>query len=623
MSQKELINENSKEIKASKYIICPECQENTRINIINYKINIHGCKNNHNINQLSINDYKITQNINTKKIKCQICKGINQNNKSNYIFKCLNCKQNICESCKSIHDKTHNFIYYNEKLFVCNYHYKEYNAYCIFCKEDICSVCEKEHQGHKIISYEGMLPDMVKLQSETIELNNRKEELKIFIKDIMDKLNYFIEEIDDWFGIYEDIINCYSNKSGNYFLFQNINEMKKFNKAFVQDINKILNEKNNLTKINNLTDLYYNMNLSSDKIEIPENKIEECKEEEKSNIFIKNKNSDDSIINKTVDVNVELMMISEDNKDNDYLTLDITKMKKIITLKNEKLIFKKIYILKDGRIIIHNNNKELFLCFIFDLVNDQCFNLNIKYMKDFIQIDDNTICILINSEILLINIEEKNFEIIQSIKKEVSKMIKLTNQKILVFEGGAKTSTSIFIYENKKLILENEISLNPLKNNIYDSVDIQVVNEKELLILYFHAGFFDFKYYLSFINIETGKKIKSFGLSFRHAISLFNENILIVGSEKKIYPIDLINHTKKKEFKLEKMSNIHSILTLNEKQIIVAQYDYINQFELDSSYNFKLLHFIELQSNKIYKFPKSRFIIEAREYEPKQLFLYG
>jgi len=40
--------ENEEEsFKKSKYIICPECKENARILIDNYKINIYDCKNGH------------------------------------------------------------------------------------------------------------------------------------------------------------------------------------------------------------------------------------------------------------------------------------------------------------------------------------------------------------------------------------------------------------------------------------------------------------------------------------------------------------------------------------------------------------------------------------------------
>ena len=78
--------DNNTEIKEkeiiSKDIICPECGENILINIKDFKINLYGCKNNHNINNISINNYENIQKIDLSKIICNEC---NENNKSNYM----------------------------------------------------------------------------------------------------------------------------------------------------------------------------------------------------------------------------------------------------------------------------------------------------------------------------------------------------------------------------------------------------------------------------------------------------------------------------------------------------------------------------------------------------------
>ena len=47
----------------SKEIICPECKENIRINISNYKIKLFECKNGHNINNILLNEFYNTQYI--------------------------------------------------------------------------------------------------------------------------------------------------------------------------------------------------------------------------------------------------------------------------------------------------------------------------------------------------------------------------------------------------------------------------------------------------------------------------------------------------------------------------------------------------------------------------------
>ena len=76
-----LVNDINEIIKkeniiSSKEIICPICKENIFINFHNYKINLIKCKNNHNINNIYIKDFKNTQKIDISKIKCEICKKI-------------------------------------------------------------------------------------------------------------------------------------------------------------------------------------------------------------------------------------------------------------------------------------------------------------------------------------------------------------------------------------------------------------------------------------------------------------------------------------------------------------------------------------------------------------------
>ena len=42
----------------SKYIICPECKENIRIKIKDYKIELYDCQNCHNIKDLSLSEFE-------------------------------------------------------------------------------------------------------------------------------------------------------------------------------------------------------------------------------------------------------------------------------------------------------------------------------------------------------------------------------------------------------------------------------------------------------------------------------------------------------------------------------------------------------------------------------------
>ena len=68
-----LVFENEIELKKndiikSGNIICPECKENIKMDIINYKINIYECKNKHKIENILLNEFEETQNINRTNI---------------------------------------------------------------------------------------------------------------------------------------------------------------------------------------------------------------------------------------------------------------------------------------------------------------------------------------------------------------------------------------------------------------------------------------------------------------------------------------------------------------------------------------------------------------------------
>ena len=82
-------------------------------------------------------------------MKCEKCQQGNKSTSFNNTFSiCLNCKKNLCQLCKVTHDKMHNIIDYDERLFIYNLHYESYISYCQNCKKDLCTICENEHNGH-------------------------------------------------------------------------------------------------------------------------------------------------------------------------------------------------------------------------------------------------------------------------------------------------------------------------------------------------------------------------------------------------------------------------------------------------------------------------------------------
>ena len=297
-------------------------------------------------------------------------------------------------------------------------------------------------------------------------------------------------------------------------------------------------------------------------------------------------------------------------------------------LKNDKLIFNKIYVLKDGRVIIHNNNykeKDFFLCYIFDIKNDKCFNLNINNFKELYEMDNGLILIIYETEILLVEIKERNIEIIQSIKTKFISVNKLTNEKILILEPN--NIFNIFIYKNRNLMFERKMTLKSLKNtfNIFKIISI---NEKEIALFYGEQGFFGHKKYLCFFNLEKDKKIKSFDLNdFTDLYYDMYDKFLIVANEIKIFIIDLVTHSKKYENNFSDLGKINSVLCLNEKIALIYQSCGVTSIDLENNFNIILSeNYTNINFSGAYKYPKNRILVkvnEPNEKYSKTLYLYG
>ena len=253
-----LLEIKDKEIIKSKEIICPECKENIRMNINEYKINLFKCKNGHNIENILLDEFEETQNINLTDIICNICKNNNKSVSYNNIFyKCLTCNNNICPLCKPSHDKNHVIINYDEKNYICYEHNDKYMLYCEDCNKNLCTLCDG-HKGHNRIFFVDILPkkeELLKIkeqfQSTIFEFNNE-------IKVLIGRLNEVSNKINIYYKIYEDMINNYDNKNRNYETIYNINQMQ--NNNIGEELKKIIGCNNIIEKYTNILDIYRKMN---------------------------------------------------------------------------------------------------------------------------------------------------------------------------------------------------------------------------------------------------------------------------------------------------------------------------------------------------------------------------
>jgi len=209
------------------------CQNLSNLNINKnnnkYIISLNNCINNHEFNDLSINEY-INYQKKIIKIKCDICK----NNKNLYYknFYICFCGKNICKLCLEKHNiKTHNIIEYNRRYDTCKKHGKEYISYCKDCKLNLCEKCEGEHNKHKIIIYKMIINKI------------RIEEMKKDLNKNIDRIKEYKEEINLLNDIYNNIVINYKNDLEDYIKIINETLYYLDNLKNYETINNIINFK--------------------------------------------------------------------------------------------------------------------------------------------------------------------------------------------------------------------------------------------------------------------------------------------------------------------------------------------------------------------------------------------
>ena len=594
-------------LKKSEYIICPECKELILISIKNHKICLSECKNGHKFEDIPFKDFEQTQYIDESKIKCDKCKRNKNEVYQNLLYICLTCKINLCPLCKSEHDKSHFIIDYEQKDFICHSHLDNYTFCCSDCKKDICALCEIEHKGHKIITYGSIISDKDDLVKN---LNNSKKviiEFKEHIDAIISKLNEVVQNIEDYFNAYSNIINNFNVRNKNYYILQNINYMKEYNKTFINNINDIINDKNIANSVNNIIEIF-------DKIKYKEpeqpvnNIIDNIKEKEKENIQIqeeeiKNKEEDEAL-----DIDNSFIIGYNPFEDN-YEILSIKKLKKLKSFGPEYK-FDDYKILKDGRILFYHKNQINVYNINKDIVCDiNCDNLD-DDIKQIFQMNDENLIIFYDKMIEIYALKEKFLEKINTYNDVYNYQIfKLLDEKILVVGyKHAENNFSLYAYENKELKVYKKFTID--WNSVWEAFSI---NQNEILISYESVSglFTEKKDCLAFYNIKKNKIEKTLKIGSSCAVSddiiLINNN-LVARNFSKLLLIDI--NTKKIKYPVfeYEMAMSHFLL-LNNKKFIIT----------NSWFNGAWYYLCEIQSDEIKLIEEKKKIIYFKEYPENKL----
>ena len=122
--------------------------------------------------------------------------------------------------------------------------------------------CEKDHINHEKVYYGNILPDSDQIKFKADELGTYIYQLNEYIETMIRRLNEYKENINNFYCIYNDVINNVDNKNRNYEILNNINEI--CNNDIINDIKRIVEENNNKNKFNLIFDI-------SDKLELKDN----------------------------------------------------------------------------------------------------------------------------------------------------------------------------------------------------------------------------------------------------------------------------------------------------------------------------------------------------------------
>ena len=170
--------------------------------------------------------------------------------KNEYFIYCKKCEQICCVKC-SIHHSGHKntFIQINEKINICEKHFKKYVKFCTQCKKNFCShkECKCKHDLIEIKMPDNK--DLKEIKDKRNSLFKQKEVQELLIK------------------LLDTLIETYEKHPANYYNNININNVSKR----LREINNMkkyeINREEIINKIDNLEKKILNLKIGNEELE--------------------------------------------------------------------------------------------------------------------------------------------------------------------------------------------------------------------------------------------------------------------------------------------------------------------------------------------------------------------
>ena len=251
-------NTQEKNFSYSKDIVCPTCGESSCITFSDYKINISSCDNGHETKKILLENFKETQKIDEDEIKCGKCKTKRMNTFEQKFYYCNDCKINLCPLCETNHNKSHKIFEYELKKYYCFQHGEKKISYCKQCKKNLCDICGLNHDKNHVLIYHREIFENSKIENIN-ELRSKIDELKIEIKNIINEFNTFLNNLEIYYEINNNMLKNFNINNKNYQVLANMKYLNDYNKIIIKDINDIKNQLINENKFSILDEIFSKM----------------------------------------------------------------------------------------------------------------------------------------------------------------------------------------------------------------------------------------------------------------------------------------------------------------------------------------------------------------------------
>ena len=349
---------------------CDKCPLIPAIKLDNKKINYivdSFCQNGHKSSKVELLTY--LNNGKTFSKNNFNCKCEKNENNSNNLFYCDECKKLFCDICYPEAHSEHKTISIEKINFFCIEHTKQFSSFCKKCQKNICTECEALHKNHKIFHFDDLIifedefEKKIKKSEKIIQrLNEYKKQLDIY-------KNEFLEKIEELHRIYETEINlikdmisqyskCLNNYLFNYQIIKNLDNIDNFSFDEKYDLKE---DDSFVDKTQKFMDIFEGFN------DINKNKIRIIKNYKKNETIYsicfleKNKSLAFGLDKKINIYDSKLNLITEFTKlegkiayikelwDNRFLVIDLNKSVKILQLKDDTISLVKSIETKDEK----------------------------------------------------------------------------------------------------------------------------------------------------------------------------------------------------------------------------------------------------------------------------------